>query len=76
MTEQTFKKGQEILKKIERISELRSYMFSNPIIKENANTSNYIYLSWADNENDVLKNTIINWCDNERKRLQTAFDEL
>jgi hypothetical protein len=50
-------------------------MFSAPIIKENSNTRDYIYLSWADKNGD-LKNTIINWCDNEIKRLQLRFDEL
>jgi len=75
MTEQTLKEGQEISRTIEYIRELRRCMFSAPIIKENSNTRDYIYLSWADKNGD-LKNTIINWCDNEIKRLQTRFDEL
>lgn len=76
MTEQTFKEGQEILKTIEYIRTLRRWMFSSPIIKENSDNRDYIYLSCVDNENGELKQTIINWCDNEIKRLQVAFNEL
>lgn len=76
MTEQTLKEGQEILRKIEHIRELRRWVFSNPIIKENSDARDYVYLSWVDNENGELKNTITNWCDNEIKKLQAAFNEL
>lgn len=76
MTEKTFNEAKEILEKIEYIGKLRRYMFSNPTIKEKKDDYEYIYLSWADNENGELKQTIIHWCDNEIKRLQTMFNEL
>lgn len=76
MTENILKEAQEIVHKIEHIRKLRSYVWHNPMILESKNSSNYVYLSWADNEDSELKNTITAWCDGEIKRLQTRFDEL
>lgn len=76
MTEKTLKEANEILKKIERIRQLRSWIFHNLYIKKNEKDYDSMYLSWVDNENGGLKNAIVNWCDEEIKKLQTKFNEL
>lgn len=76
MTENIFKEAKNILNKIEYIRKLRTWAYNNPLISEDKKSSDYMYLSWADNEEYGLKNTIIEWCDKEIKRLQARFDEL
>ena len=76
MTEKTFEEARKILSKIERIGQLRSWTFHNPVIKKSKDDYDLMYLSYADNEDKELQNTIIHWCDEEIKKLQTMFNEL
>lgn len=76
MTEKTLKEANEILNKIEKIEKLRSWTYHNPYIKKNKDDYESMYLSWVDNENKELQNTIVKWCDEEVKKLQTRFNEL
>ena len=46
------------------------------MIKESTDKSDYMYLSWADNENEDLKKIILAWLDEEEKRLMTEFNNL
>lgn len=76
MTEQTLKEANEILRKIEKIEKLRGWIYHNPYIKQNKDDYDGMYLSWADNEDKGLQNTIVKWCDEEVKKLKTRFNEL
>lgn len=76
MTKDTYEKAKEYLSRIEDVRKLRKYVFSNPMLTESRDSLEHIYLSWADNEDGELKQTIIDWCDSEIKKLQTIFDEL
>ena len=76
MTEKSFEEAKKILNKIEHVKQLRSWLFHSLLIKSHKDDRDYMYLSWADNEDGELKNIMIAWCDEEIKRLQARFDEL
>ena len=76
MTEQSFKEAKDILHKIENIKKMKLFTLHNPMIKENVDKSDYIYLSWADNDNEDLKKIIITWLNEEENRLMALFNSL
>lgn len=76
MTKELYQKAKEILRNIDYVEKFRQLMFHNPFIKENNNSSDYMYLSWADNEQGDLKKTIVEWCDNEIAKLKKEFESL
>ena len=76
MTKNTFKEAEKILKKIENIELLKSWAYNSPMIKKSREDSEYMFLSWVDNEYRGLENTIIDWCNKEIKRLQDMFEKL
>ena len=76
MTDEAFKRANKIFKKIEDIEKLKKMICSNPFIKEKYESTDYMYLSWVDNDNRDLENTIIQWCNNEINRLREEFKSL
>ena len=76
MTKNTFKEAEKILKKIENIELLKRWAYNSPMIKKSREDSEYMFLSWVDNEYRGLENTIIDWCNKEIKRLQDMFEKL
>ena len=55
---------------------MKLFTLHNPMIKENVDKSDYIYLSWADNDNEDLKKIIITWLNEEENRLMAVFNSL
>lgn len=77
MTEKSFNEAKEILKKVEYIERLKSIVsYCNPLIKGSTDKSDYVYLSWVDNENGDLKKIIIDWLDKEKEKFMTEFSNL
>ena len=77
MTEKSFNEAKEILRKVEYIEKLRSIVsYYNPLIKGSTDKSDYVYLSWADNENGDLKKIIVDWLDKEKEKFMTEFHNL
>lgn len=76
MTSNTFEEAKKILKKIEYVEKLKSWIWQNPIIKKNKDDYEFLYLSIIDNENKELETIIRNWCEQEIKRLQEIFEKL
>lgn len=76
MTEQDFDKAKEILYKIEKVKKLESFVYNNPCIAESTGKSDYMYLSWVDNEDEDLKKAIMDWCNKEVTKLQEEFNKM
>lgn len=76
MTEGSFNRAKDILKRLEYIRTLKRFTYHNPCIKDSNDKSDYIYLSWADSEHGDLKKLISNWCNEEEKKLLDEFGKL
>lgn len=77
MTEKLFNDAKEILRKVEYIEKLKSIVSHyNPLIKGSTDKSDYVCLSWVDNENSDLKKIIVDWLDKEKEKFMIEFHKL
>lgn len=84
MTRDDFETANNILNKIEKIDETIKIMHRSPFIGAERvsneiglnNLFDKIYLSWVDNDDHSLQETILNWCKNEKDRLNKLLEEL
>jgi len=84
MTRDDFKTAQRILNRIENIDDVIKIMSNTPFIGAERESSGIglsngfdkLYLSWVDNDDHGLKETILNWCKNEKDRLNKLLEEL
>ncbi len=84
MTIDDFKTAKNILNKIEKIDEAIKVMCHSPFIGAErvsggiglSNGFDKVYLSWVDNDDHSLEKTILNWCKNEKDRLNKLLEEL
>ncbi len=84
MTRDDFEKAKNILNRIENVDEVIKIMSRSPFIGAErvsseiglSNAFDKIYLYWIDNDNRSLKETILNWCKNEKDRLNKLLEEL
>lgn len=84
MTRDDFETAKNILNKIEKIDEAIKVICNSPFIGAErvssgiglSNGFDKIYLSWIDNDDHNLKETILSWCKNEKDRLNKLLEEL
>jgi len=84
MTRDDFETAKKILNRIKNIDETIKLMCNSPFIGAErvsgeiglSSWLDKIYLSCIDNDDNSLKETILNWCKNEKSRLNKLLEEL
>ena len=84
MTRDNFELAKNIINKIEKIDETIKVMCHSPFIGAErassgiglSNGFDKIYLSWIDNDDHSLQEVILNWCKNEKDRLNKLLEKL
>lgn len=84
MTRDDFETARNILNRIKNIDETIKLMCNRPFIGAErassgiglSNGFDKIYLSWIDNDDHSLQEVILNWCKNEKDRLNKLLEEL